>query len=195
MREHGSSSLDARDGPQQVLKGEAMESVAAYAGEPPLFCERETLGDLRESTVERRIEACDVGDVGEPLPSGSDECETGCLVQRCQHDEGVEFGEERLVDDGRGVACGASVHDAVTDGRGSAVACVREAAQDVIEFEVTVAALDLDGLARRDGVALEERHFEARRPGVQGQHEGRARHGLDQVQSRTSGMSSKCSTM
>src|SRR5438045_9484330 len=99
-----------------------MESVAAYARVPPLFCERETLGDLRESTVERRIEACDMRDVGEPLPSGSDQCETGCLVQRCQHHKGVEFGEERLVDDGRGVACGASGPARVTDSRGPVVA-------------------------------------------------------------------------
>src|SRR4051812_26902122 len=91
-----------------------MESVAAYAGEPPLFRERESLGDLRESTVECRIEACDVGHVGKALPSSSDERETGCLVQRCQRNERIEFGEERLVDNGRGVACAAAVHDPVT---------------------------------------------------------------------------------
>src|SRR5437870_1147693 len=118
-----------------------MESVAAYAGVPPMFGERETLCDLRELMVESRVEAGDVGNVGEAPSGGSDERETRPLMQWRQRDEGTEFGEQLIIDDGRGVAAGTSMHDAVTDRRGWTAACGREASQDVIELGFKVAAL------------------------------------------------------
>ncbi len=111
----------------------------------------------------------------------------GREVQRGERHEGAELGQQRVVDECGAVVVRAAVDDAVADHLQPAVA--GEAVQHVVERGVRPVADDLDRAPVDELLGVTpgavQRVLERGRPAVQAG---------DQVQSLTSGMSSRCST-
>ena len=90
-----------------------MEPVAADAllGVGP--GQGEGLGHLGLGSVERRVEARDLRQIGAELGEGPDRGQVVRLVERSQGDERVEIGQDLGVDPGRLAILQAAVDDAV----------------------------------------------------------------------------------
>ena len=164
-----------------------MEPVAAHALAVERLGQRIPIGHLGMGPVERGVEAGHLGDVGQAAGGGLQGLDLGRQVERRERDERAELGQQAVVDERRPVVRGTAVDDPVTD-HVQRPAC-GETVQRVVEGVGRRIGNDLDR-APVDGLldavaAAVERVLERGRAAVQAG---------DQVQSLTSGMSSRCST-
>ena len=155
--------------------------------------------------MKRRVEAGDLRQARQRRGGRVDPLQRGARVQRRERREGGDRGAHAIVDARRAGKARAAVHDAVTDRLGLAAAAAARAGQRTAQrrgmaagIGVRIPAL-LAALQDRVAGGVDERVLEAARAGVDDED---AQPGATtqaaacgQVQSRTSGMSSKCSRM
>ena len=94
-----------------------MEPVAAHALDVELLGDRKAIGNVGMASVEGRIEAGNLQEVGLSLEYRADRRQVIGLVEGGERDEPLEPLEHSPADDGRLAIVGAAVDDAMTDCR------------------------------------------------------------------------------
>ena len=207
-------------GAHEAVAG-AVEAVAPHLVlVVPLLRDGVAVGDRRHRLVEGGVEDRDLHEAGQRVARGLDAEQVGRHVQRRQVDERVELGQGRVVDGDGGAEAAAAVHHPVADadqpvpllvgeglhevgdgtpGRrvvGRAAGLLRAAPQ--AHHRVRAAhALREPGHPPLPRGGVDERQLDRRAAAVEDEHRSVA-HGwassVVSTQSRTSGMSCRCST-
>ena len=116
MRDDGSSTGGRPEPPHDVFVGEAVEAVALDPGIPERAGQRQSPGQLGHSMVERRIEAGNLRQRGEPRGHCLHDRQLAGEMQRGQGDEPAESLEEARIHAFRRRVLGSAVDQAMPDG-------------------------------------------------------------------------------
>ena len=193
-------------GGQHGLHGEPVEPVAAYALGAERIGDRQPARSLGQIGMEAGVEAGDVRGRRPSRPGSGQRVEGGRLVERRQRHRRLEVRHQLVVHDGGTVVLRTAVHDPVHDDAGPGRPVVRGLGEGVdggvpgVGDVPRIVVVDGEGRVRRpdplgqdpddrlgvDGVA--DGSLERGGSGVEGQHPHPGH-----AQSRTSGMSSRCS--
>ena len=119
-----------------------MEAVPPHTSVPERGRQRQALRHLRQTAVEGRVEAGDLGHARDPPRRRLERGDLGREVERGERHEGAELGQQRVVDECGAIVVRPAMDDAVADHLQPATA--GEAVQDVVERGVRPVADDLD---------------------------------------------------
>ena len=198
VSDDGPAELRRAERTDDVFVRQPVEAIPPYAHVPEGVGQRQALRELGHVAMKCGVEARHLRDV----PPAADRVDAGDRrrhVQRRELDELVEVGEHVVVDEGGLRVAGPAVHDAMAGGARRREPLLVERREGGVERGRVVTRLHrVRGPGHRAfgrAFYLEQRRLQRRRAAVHAQDDERSAraHGL-QRQSRTSGMSSRCST-